>query len=85
MAELAAALGILGATIITVLVEKFRRENRDDHAAVMNVLKGIHNDVEEVRDDVKDVRGRLSDHIEWHATKEAPKKRGRPAKKASGA
>lgn len=64
MAELAAALGILGATIITVLVEKFRRENRDDHAAVMNVLKGIHHDVEEVRDDVKDVRGRLSDHIE---------------------
>lgn len=83
MAELAVALGVLGATVITVLVEKFRRENRDDHAAVMNVLFGIRNDVEEVRDDVKDVRGRLSDHIEWHATKEAPKKRGRPRKDAS--
>jgi len=83
MAELAVALGVLGATIITVLVERFRRENRDDHAAVMNILFGIRNDVEEVHEDMKDVRGRLSDHIEWHATQQAPKKRGRPKKETS--
>jgi len=80
MAELAVALGVLGATIITVLVEKFRRENRDDHAVVMSFLKDIHGDVEEVHEDMKDVRGRLTDHIEWHATQQAPKKRGRPKK-----
>ena len=83
MTELAAALGVLGATIITVLVEKLRRDNKRDHAIVEGMLKSIDRDVHEVKVDVKQVSGRLTDHIEWHATKEAPKKRGRPPKAAS--
>ena len=85
MTELAAALGVLGATIITILIEKFRRENREDHAVVMNVLKDVRGDIKEVKGDVKEVSGRLTDHIEWHTTQEAPKKRGRPAKKSPSA
>lgn len=85
MTELAAALGVLGATIITILIEKFRRENREDHAVVMDVLKDMKTDVRDMRDDVKGVSDKLADHIEWHATKEAPKKRGRPPKKATSA
>jgi hypothetical protein len=85
MTELAAALGVFGATIITVLVEKLRRDNKRDHAVVEGMLKNINRDVHEVKVDVKDVSGRLADHIEWHATSEAPKKRGRPPKKAAGA
>jgi len=85
MTELAAALGVLGATIITVLVEKLRRDNKRDHAVVEGMLKNINRDVHEVKVDVKDVSGRLADHIVWHATSEAPKKRGRPPKKAAGA
>ena len=79
MTELAAALGVLGATIITVLVEKLRRDNKRDHAVVEGMLKNINRDVHEVKVDVKDVSGRLTDHIEWHAG-QAPKKRGRPRK-----
>jgi len=84
MTELAAALGVLGATIITVLVEKLRRDNQRDHAIVEGMLKTIHKDVDEVKDDVKNVSGRLADHMEWHAG-QAPKKRGRPPKKATDA
>jgi hypothetical protein len=83
MTELAAALGVLGATIVTVLVEKLRRDNKRDHAIVEGLLKNIDRDVHEVKVDVKDVSGRLTDHIEWHATKDTPKKRGRPPKAAS--
>jgi len=82
MTELAAALGVLGATIITVLVEKLRRDNKRDHAIVEGMLKNIDRDVHEVKIDVKQVSGRLADHMEWHAPKEAPKKRGRPKKDA---
>lgn len=85
MTELAAALGVLGVTIITVLVEKLRRDNQRDHAIVEGMLKNINRDVHEVKVDVKEVSGRLTDHIEWHATSEAPKKRGRPPKKAADA
>ena len=81
MTELAAALGVLGATVITVLVEKLRRDNKRDHAIVEGLLKNIDRDVHEVKVDVKQVSGRLTDHIEWHAGQE-PKKRGRPPKKA---
>ena len=81
MTELAAALGVLGATIITVLVEKLRRDNKRDHAIVEGMLKNIDREVHEVKVDVKDVSGRLADHIEWHAG-QAPKKRGRPKKDA---
>ena len=82
MTELAAALGVLGATVITVLVEKLRRDNKRDHAIVEGLLKNIDRDVHEVKVDVKQVSGRLTDHIEWHAGQE-PKKRGRPPKKAA--
>jgi len=81
MTELAAALGVLGATVITVLIEKLRRDNKRDHAIVEGMLKSIDRDVHEVKVDVKDVSGRLTDHIEWHAG-QAPKKRGRPKKDA---
>ena len=81
MTELAAALGVLGATIITVLVEKLRRDNKRDHAIVEGMLKNIDREVHEVKVDVKDVSGRLADHIEWHAG-QVPKKRGRPKKDA---
>ncbi|GEM_PF-3259463 len=84
MTELAAALGVLGATIITVLVEKLRRDNKRDHAIVEGMLKSIDRDVHEVKIDVKQVSGRLSDHIEWHVD-QAPKKRGRPKKNEASA
>lgn len=85
MAEGVAALAVAFGTIITVLVEKTRRDNNRDHGIVRDILKEIHDDVEDVRSDMKDVRGRLSDHIEWHAGQQSPeqKRRGRPRKEAS--
>lgn len=86
MGEALAAVGVLFATVLTVLIEKLRRDNNRDHGVVREMLKDIHGDVEHVRDDVKDVSSRLQDHITWHAgdtaAKPAPKKRGRPRKSA---
>ena len=46
--------------IIVALINKFRREYHDDHAAVVNELKKVGRQVERVGD-------KVDRHIEWHA------------------
>ena len=57
---LAAIVGAVGAIIVAV-INQFRKENREDHAKVMDVL-------EEVSNTVVRVEGKVDRHIEWHAT-----------------
>lgn len=45
--------------IIVALINKFRRENHDDHAIVMNELRNVGRQVERVGD-------KVDRHIEWH-------------------
>ena len=77
-----AAIAIALGTVITVLVERFRRESNKDHNVVKELLTDIHSDVSDVRVQVGEVRGRLNDHIEWHMNRhseaEQPKRRRSP-------
>ncbi len=45
------------------LLSKFDKRNTEQHAANMTVLQ-------EIREDVKEVKGELKDHIHWHLGKE---------------
>lgn len=46
-------------SIIVAMIQKFREENRKDHGAVMEAIKGLHTDIGEV--DKK-----IDGHIIWH-------------------
>ena len=45
--------------VIVALINKFRRDNHDDHEIVMDTLKQVHQEV-------RDVNGKIDRHIEWH-------------------
>ena len=57
---LAAIVGAVGAIIVAV-INQFRKENRKDHAKVVDVLERVSNTVDRVE-------GKVDRHIEWHAT-----------------
>ena len=63
-AGIAAVLGAVIASvggIIVAIIDKFRKENRRDHGAVMDALDRVSNTVERVE-------GKVDSHINWHAT-----------------
>jgi hypothetical protein len=63
-AGIAAVLGAVIAAvggIIVAIIDKFRKENRRDHGAVMDVLDRVSNTMERVE-------GKVDSHIEWHLT-----------------
>jgi hypothetical protein len=47
------------ASIIVAIIQQFRRENRDDHAKVMDVLDRVSNTVDRVE-------GKVDSHLQWH-------------------
>lgn len=55
VALIAAIGGVLAA-----LVQRSRKENKDDHATVIESIRLVHNDVKEVRRDIHN-------HLVWHA------------------
>ena len=57
---LAAIVGAVGAIIVAV-INQFRKENRKDHAKVVDVLERVSTTVDRVE-------GKVDRHIEWHAT-----------------
>jgi uncharacterized protein YoxC len=46
-------------TVIVTLLTMFRKENRGDHAKVMDVLDRVSNTVQRVE-------GKVDSHLEWH-------------------
>jgi hypothetical protein len=54
-ASLVTALG----AIIVSLIQKFRKENKEDHGAVVTMIKLLHSDV-------KHIDEKLDDHIDDH-------------------
>jgi len=46
--------------VMVALVQRSRKENKDDHATVIDHIRLVHNDVKEVRRDVHN-------HLVWHA------------------
>ena len=68
---IAALITAIGA-IIVALIQKFRHENKRDHGSVMDRLDLISS---EIRSDIRQVRGEISDHANGPA-------HGGPAKPA---
>ena len=63
-AGIAAVLGAVIASVggmIVAIIDKFRKENRRDHGAVMDVLDRVSNTVQRVE-------GKVDSHINWHLT-----------------
>lgn len=54
VAVIAAVGGVLAA-----LVQKGRKENKEDHNVVADLLKTVHQDV-------KTVENKIDNHINWH-------------------
>ncbi len=76
MAEVFAAAGLVLAagvsSVASVLVARLRAENTDQHAANLQRLDAIGQDVSEVRTDVRDIRQTQTRHLEWHAEQPGP-------------
>lgn len=56
-----ALIGTVGTVIVTV-IQRLRKENRDDHATVREALRDLHVDI-------KNVDEKLDNHIDWHLKK----------------
>jgi hypothetical protein len=57
----AALVTSIGA-ILVALVQKFRKENKQDHGAVTAMITLLHSDV-------KHIDEKLDNHIDWHLEK----------------
>ena len=60
------AVAIIGGPLVVVL-QRFRKENKEDHASVMSMLDKIDNKVDKVD-------GKVDQHIQWHLGKNKKKK-----------
>jgi hypothetical protein len=60
----AAVAGAFG--LLTVFVARFAKENRDDHAVVQSILRGMHKTIYRTEDKIDKVNDKLSGHLENH-------------------
>lgn len=52
--------------LLTVLVARFARDNRKDHAVVQGLLRGMHKTIYRTEDKIDKVAEKLSGHLENH-------------------
>lgn len=57
---IAAAIVAAVGGVLVALLQRSRKENKDDHAVVVQSIRLVHEDVKEVRRDVHR-------HLRWHA------------------
>lgn len=57
----ASIIGVTGSVLLFFL-SKLRKENKTDHAAVMQSVSILH-------DDMKAISHKLDNHIDWHLKK----------------
>lgn len=57
----AAVAGAFG--LLTVVVTKFAKENRDDHAVVQGILRNMHKSLNRTEDKVDRIDTALTDHV----------------------
>jgi hypothetical protein len=60
----AAVAGTFG--LLTVLVARFAKENKADHAVVQSILRGMHKTIYRTEDKIDVVANKLSEHVENH-------------------
>lgn len=70
-----AVVTAVGAIIVAIL-DKFRKENSEDHQVVLGMLKIMHKSQQRTEEKVDKVDERLSDHLQFHAEKEKGGKHG---------
>ena len=52
--------------LLTVLVARFAKENKKDHAVVQSILRGMHKTIYRTEDKIDKVADKLSEHLEDH-------------------
>lgn len=63
---LAAVVAAVGAVIVAV-IDKFRKENNEDHQVVLGMLKMVHKSQQRTEEKVDKVDERLTQHLDFHA------------------
>lgn len=59
LAVVVAALVAAGSSVAVALIQKLRKENRDDHERVVSALNWVHGAVSRIED-------KVDAHIQWH-------------------
>ena len=84
-AVIVAAIAAVGG-VITALVQKSRKENRDDHNVVAGLVSGVKDELFNLHHKIDKVDDQMQDHMMWHYEKSDPvPKKTRATKKASDA
>jgi hypothetical protein len=60
-----ALIGVIGG-IITTIIQRFRKENKNDHMMVRDILISL-------KEDINSVDGKLDEHIQWHLEEKSKK------------
>ena len=68
LASVIAATVTAGFAFLGVALNKFRKENHDDHAYVRGMLTMLYKSQNRIETKVDKVDERLDDHLEFHAT-----------------
>lgn len=72
--------------VITALVQKSRKENRDDHNVVAGLVSGVKDELFNLHHKIDKVDDQMQDHMMWHYEKSDPvAKKTRARKKQTDA
>lgn len=69
---------IAGSGIPLWFLQRFDKRNTDQHNQNLSVLELIHDDVQDLKDETRQVKSHLTDHLQWHLkgdAKREPKRR----------
>lgn len=69
--------------VITALVQKSRKENRDDHNVVAGLVSSVKDELFNLHHKIDKVDDQMQDHMMWHYEKSDPVKKTR-ARKSDG-
>jgi len=58
--------------VITALVQKSRKENRDDHNVVAGLVSGVKDELFNLHHKIDKVDDQMQDHMMWHYEKSDP-------------
>jgi len=61
-----AIISLVGGVIVA-LIQQSRKENKQDHNVVAELLHGVHRDVVKVENKLDHVEVKLDDHIKEHS------------------
>lgn len=79
-AIIVAAIAAVGG-IVTALIQKSRKENRDDHNVVAGLVSGVKDELFELHHKIDKVDDQMQDHMMWHYEKSDPVKKTRSRRK----